>query len=266
MSKIYIGCAGWDYKDWIGSFYPKNFERYNFLEYYAKYFDIVEVNSTFYNIPPEEVVHNWAIRVPAKFNYIIKVWQKITHNLFDSNLDSNISQFFYSMKPLNGKVLAYLLQFPPWFKHTDKHLKQLIHLINELPTEYNYVIELRDNSWFIPELLSKFIDGDKIILGTSYLEGVSPFYYPHQKRYYIRLIGDRQLSIFNRVQRTISEVTNDLNSHIKNLINSPNIFEIFIIVNNHYSGFAPETANQLKKQWGVEYKIFNSQKKLSDFF
>jgi uncharacterized protein YecE (DUF72 family) len=265
MPNIYIGCAGWDYKDWKGPFYPKNLERYNFLKYYSKYFDVVEVNSTFYNIPDEEIVSNWAIRVPPNFKYIIKVWQKITHNLFDSNLESNVSQFFYRMQPLEGKVLTYLLQFPPWFKQTEKHLKQLIHLLKELPSEYNYVIELRDNSWFIPKILLNFINRDNIILGTSYLEGVSPYYFSNQKRYYVRLIGDRQLSVFNKVQRHMPEIIDHLNSHIIKFSKSPDIYEIFIIVNNHYSGFAPETVNQLKKLWKIEFKPFNTQKKLSEF-
>ena len=48
--KIFIGCAGWDYKDWVGPFYPKTLESSRHLEHYVKYFDMVEINSTFYNL------------------------------------------------------------------------------------------------------------------------------------------------------------------------------------------------------------------------
>ncbi|MFX1428312.1 MAG: DUF72 domain-containing protein [Promethearchaeota archaeon] len=150
MVKIDIGTAGWDYRDWIGSFYPKQLERTHYLEFFSKYFDIVEINSTFYNLPSKDMVKNWRNRVPEKFRFIVKVWQKITHNLEDPELDLSIVNFFSVMTHLNEKVIAYLLQFPPWFKYTEIHLNKLEALINELPTNNRYIIELRDNSWFNP--------------------------------------------------------------------------------------------------------------------
>jgi len=265
MPKIYVGCAGWDYKDWVGPFYPKNIERFHHLEFYAKYFDIVEINSTFYNLPSEEIVNNWALRIPNTFSYTVKVWQKISHNLNDSELESYIAQFFSRMVYLKEQTSKFLIQFPPWFKYTDKHFKQLTNLLKEIPSEYRYVIELRDNSWFETNLLSEIIDGSRVILGTTYLPRIIPCYMPHQKIYYIRLIGDRELNVFNRIQRTQEEAINDLTQNIQNLIESPEIYEIFIIVNNHFAGFAPESANELKKRFDLPIKRFNQQKKIFDY-
>jgi len=265
MTKLSISTAGWDYKDWIGSFYPKNLERFQHLEYYVKYFDLVEINSTFYNIPSEEMVINWAKRVPDSFCYIVKVWQKISHNLNDPDLDSNISRFFSRMEYLKDKITMFLIQFPPWFKYTEKHNRQLLNLLKDIPSEYYYVIELRDNSWFNPEVLSDKFDGSHFILGTTYMPGITPYYMSDQKKYYIRLIGDRELSVFNRIQRTQEETLNHLNKNVQMLLNSPSIYEIFIIVNNHFAGFAPESVNELKKRFDLPIKSFNQQKKLSDF-
>jgi len=265
MPKIYVGCAGWDYKDWVGPFYPKNIERFQHLEYYAKYFDIVEINSTFYNLPSEEIVNNWALRIPNTFSYIVKVWRKISHNLNDSELETNISHFFSRMAYLKEKISMFLIQFPPWFKYTDKHFKQLTNLLKEIPSEYRYVIELRDNSWFETNILSEIIDGSRVILGTTYMPRIIPCYMPHQKIYYIRLIGDRELNVFNRIQRTQEEAISDLTQNIQNLIKSPEIYEIFIIVNNHFAGFAPESANELKKRFDLPIKRFNQQKKIFDY-
>ena len=183
MTKLSISTAGWDYKDWIGHFYPKNLERFQHLEYYAKYFDLVEINSTFYNIPSEEMVINWAKRVPDSFNYIVKVWQEITHNLNNPDLDSNSSRFFSRLALLKEKISRFLLQFPPWFKYSEKHHRQLVQLLKEIPSEYDYVIELRDNSWFDPEILSSIIDGSKFILGTTYMPRITPYYMSDQKIY-----------------------------------------------------------------------------------
>ena len=265
MPKIYVGCAGWDYKDWVGPFYPKNIERFQHLEYYAKYFDIVEINSTFYNLPSEEIVNNWALRIPNTFSYIVKVWRKISHNLNDSELETNISHFFSRMAYLKEKISMFLIQFPPWFKYTDKHFKQLTNLLKEIPSEYRYVIELRDNSWFETNILSEIIDGSRVILGTTYMPRIIPCYMPHQKIYYIRLIGDRELNVFNRIQRKQEEAISDLTHNFQNLIKSPEIYEIFIIVNNHFAGFAPESANELKKRFDLPIKRFNQQKKIFDY-
>lgn len=265
QTNIFIGCAGWDYKDWIGPFYPKNLERFHHLEYYAKHFDRVEINSTFYNIPSEEMVINWIKRVPDSFCYIVKVWQKISHNLNDPDLDSFIEKFFLRMMYLKEKISKFLIQFPPWFKYTEKHHRQLVQLLKEIPSEYEYVIELRDNSWFNPKILFNIIDGSKFILGTTYMPGITPYYMSDQKIYYIRLIGDRELNVFNRIQRKQEEALNHLNKNIQKLLNSPTIYEIFIIVNNHFAGFAPESVNELKKRFDLPIKPFNQQKKLSDF-
>ena len=266
MVQIKIGTAGWDYKDWIGSFYPKRLKRSQFLEFFSKFFEIVEINSSFYNLPSKEMVKNWNERVPESFRFIVKVWQKISHNLNKSDLDSYIIEFLHRFEPLKDKISGFLIQFPPWFKYSKVHLLKLTSLLNDFPLKCKLIIELRDNSWFKPEILSKFIDFDQKILGTTYMPDVIPYYMPDQNYYYIRLIGDREFTVFNRVQRDQEEVLDDLNENIQNLIKSPTIYEIFIIVNNHFQGMAPESVNELKKRWGLPYRIYNKQKTLVDFF
>ncbi|TFG16401.1 MAG: DUF72 domain-containing protein, partial [Promethearchaeota archaeon] len=97
------------------------------------------------------------------------------------------------------------------------------------------------------------------------LEDLFPYYQPNQNRYYIRLIGDRQLSKFNRVQREKKDENTQLLQKIRNLNKKQNVYEIFIIVNNHYTGFAPETANLLKKDLSLPFRNFTQQKKMSDY-
>ena len=265
MVKISLGCAGWDYKDWVGTFYPKPLERHNHLEFYSNFFEIIEINSTFYNIPNKKTVNNWYNQVAANFRFVVKVWQKITHNLNDSDLDYLISQFFSQLSPLRDKVIAYLLQFPPWFKFTEKHLKQLKFFSKELPSEHKYIIELRDNSWFKEEIITEIIDGSNFILGTTHMPGIKAYYLNNQDYYYIRLIGDRELSVFNRIQRNQEENINDLLTNLQILERFSNVFEIFIIVNNHFQGNAPESINLLKKKLKLPVKEFNQQKRLSDY-
>jgi len=265
MVKISIGTAGWDYKDWIGTFYPKKLEKSQHLEYFSKYFNVVEINSTFYNLPSSSMVENWYNRVPQNFRFIVKVWQKISHNLNDLNLNSFILDFFSRIKPLANKIFGFLIQFPPWFKYSEKHLSQLIILLKEIPEDYRYFIELRDNSWFNPEILKSFIDGERIVLGTTYKPNLKPFYWQNQNFYYIRLIGDRELTVFNRIQRDQKDAVKDLNKNVQSLMNKPNIYEIFIIVNNHFQGAAPESVVNLKQKFGLKFHNFRTQKSLIEY-
>jgi len=266
MTAIHVGCAGWLYEDWKRVFYPHNLESHKYLPYYSKIFNIVEINTTFYNLPTIEVVRNWNERVSSEFRFIIKIWQEITHKPNNSDIDSLLSQFYNRMEPLKEKTYAYLFQFPPWFNYKPKHLDQIINLMKLSPPDNIYVIELRHNSWFKDEILNQITENEKVIIGTSYLNNILPYYKPNQNRYYIRLIGDRQLSVFNRVQREKTEEFTELIQIIKNFKEESNIYEIFIIVNNHYTGFAPETANFLKKELDLPFKSFTQQRKLSEFF
>ena len=265
MVKIFIGTAGWDYKDWIGPFYPKLLESLNRLGFYTKFFNVIEINTTFYSLPKFSTVQNWSDQVPEDFKFTIKVWQEITHKFKDANIEDSISQFFYRLSPLKDKIFAYLLQFPPWFKYNEKHFHQLKYLISELPTENKYVIELRDNSWFNEDLLYKIIGSLPIIFGTTYMPGIKAYYMPRQNLYYIRLIGDRKLTVFNRIQRDQKENISDLVNNITTFKKSPNIYEIFIIVNNHFTGFSPTTVNQLKKEFNLPVINFSPQKTLKDY-
>jgi len=266
MVDIHIGTAGWDYKDWIGPFYPKNLDRGKFLAFYSKYFDVNEINSTFYNLLSGETFKKWINKVPSNFQFILKVWKKITHEFDNPSLEDDIYTFQSNVKPFENMVKGFLLQFPPWFKHSDNHFQHLSYIVRKFAKNYRIFIELRSNSWFEELDLVKLIDGKNIILVTSYLENLKPFYYPKQEVYYIRLIGDREITKFDHLQKSQDISLSHLYLNIKELQIVPNIREIFIIVNNHFSGFAPETVNQLKRELNLPFKYFAKQKKLTEYF
>lgn len=263
---IYIGCAGWLYEDWKRVFYPDGLRTHNYLSYYSKFFDLVEINSTFYKLPTKETVSNWYERVPETFQFIVKMWQEVTHKLNNPEILSLQTQFFERIEPLKDKIYAILFQFPPWLHYSQISLDQVNKLVKNCLLGYNYVLEFRHNSWFKESILNQISDGQSIVIGTSYLKNLIPYYKSNQNKYYIRLIADRQLKVFNRVQRENKEEISDLLQVIKSARKDANIYEIFIIVNNHYTGFAPETVNSLKEKLNLSFKNFSQQKKMSDYF
>src|SRR5881227_3673294 len=82
-SRLYIGTSGWSYPKgagaWDGTFYPPRLKDPDKLAFYARYFNTVEINSTFYRPPSPYAAHAWAARVPGDFRFTAKLWQKFTH-------------------------------------------------------------------------------------------------------------------------------------------------------------------------------------------
>ena len=76
---ILIGTSGWSYPEWDGAFYPPGMDPADYLGFYADRFPIVEVDSTFYRVPPRRMVQGWRNHTPPGFRFALKVPQAITH-------------------------------------------------------------------------------------------------------------------------------------------------------------------------------------------
>ena len=266
MTKFYLGCAGWSYDGWMGPFYPEKLPRNKQLHYYSKVFNFTEINSTYYSIPSELTLKNWILQVPDTFTFSVKIWKKVTYEMNSPELESRIQAFFKRIKLLERKVGFYLIQFPPSFSCDTKNIRLLERLFEYIRTTKPICFEFRNNSWFKMENLSSFLDGKKRILVTTYLKGVKPIYLDDQRYYYIRLIGDRSIIEFNRVQRTNNEILDEISNRLKNIQANFKINESTVIVfNNHFSGFAPQDVNEFKKRLGLPIKPFKRQRKLTDF-
>ena len=77
--ELYVGTSGYSYKEWKGTFYPKDLPVQQMLRFYGERFRTVEINSTFYGMPNASVLEGWADAVPADFKFVLKAPRKITH-------------------------------------------------------------------------------------------------------------------------------------------------------------------------------------------
>ncbi len=78
--KIWVGTSGWNYKHWAnGVFYPPGLKQSEWLRAYARTFDTVEVNNTFYHLPEKSVFETWRETVPAGFCFSLKASRFYTH-------------------------------------------------------------------------------------------------------------------------------------------------------------------------------------------
>ncbi len=266
MPNIQIGTAGFSYDDWSGPFYPPNMKKERYLSHYAKYFTIIETNSTHYSIPRASTLKKWATSVPERFKFCIKVWNQVTH-IKDYGLGiQNMQLFLNAMKPIQSKVACFLLQFPPSFKKTDDHSKYIREILNSIDSEIKIAVELRDNSWFDPSVLKPLLNGKNQILGTVYLNKILPYYPEWQESYYIRVIGDRSLTKFDKVQRENIETWTHLTEFVTKHTENTDIVDIFVIFNNHFSGFSPTDSNRFKQSLNLPFKDFSNRKSIIDFF
>jgi uncharacterized protein YecE (DUF72 family) len=111
--QFHIGCSGWSYDAWLGHFYPSNLDRNEFLGYYSRIFDFVEIDSSFYRPPNPFMTKGWSSLTPDDFRFTAKFPRSITHEKRLSEPEKELHYFFDVRRPLQSKLLALLLQLPP---------------------------------------------------------------------------------------------------------------------------------------------------------
>ena len=146
QSKIYLGCAVWSYKGWLGKFYPAKTQPKEFLSLYSQQFNTVEGNTTFYAVPQPKTVTKWANETTTKFKFCPKFPQEITHQgLLQPKIDRGLS-FLEIMSGLGNKLGLVFAQLPP--SYSPQYLKDLAHFL-EAFNKYNIALEVRHPDWFI---------------------------------------------------------------------------------------------------------------------
>ncbi len=141
MSDILLGTSGWDYPEWVGRVYPPRGVS-DRLNYYAKIFPIVEVNSTFYRLPPPSVAASWVRRTPGAFRFAAKFPQSITHDLRLVGTDEELGRFLSVLKPIReaGRLAAALLQLPPSLPFESATVRRFYET---LPRDLPVAVEFR---------------------------------------------------------------------------------------------------------------------------
>lgn len=153
--KIMIGCSGWSYPHWKGLFYPEDLSQKEWFSFYAQTFDTVEINNTFYNLPPEKTFKGWAEKAPDGFIYSVKANRYITHvkRLTDSDA---LNRFLDRVWLLGNHLGPVLYQLPPNWRC---NLQRLESFIKQLPGDLTHVFEFRDQSWMNDDVFTLLEDG-----------------------------------------------------------------------------------------------------------
>jgi uncharacterized protein YecE (DUF72 family) len=146
-----VGTSGWSYPPrsgpgtWTGVFYP--LRKTDELQFYSKYFNTVEINSTFYRPCTPTTAQGWAERTPSNFEFTVKIWQKFTHTREDVTLE-DVAVFQQGIAPIvaAGKLGSVLFQFPASF-HCDDATRDRLRTLLSMFEAYPKAVELRHRSW-----------------------------------------------------------------------------------------------------------------------
>jgi len=149
LPRYYIGTSGWHYEHWRGLYYPEGLPKSKWLQFYARQFNTVELNNSFYHLPSEKAFSTWRDFAPDNFVFAVKVSRFITHIKRLKNLGSAVENFLSRATFLQNKLGPLLYQLPPNMKRNDEILR-----ISSLPCHSN--INMYLNFGMNPGLTSLF--------------------------------------------------------------------------------------------------------------
>lgn len=200
-----IGCSGFGYNEWDEFFYPAGLLPEDRLAYYARFFDTLELNVSFYRFPGKIFLRNLAAKVPPHFRFVIKAPRSITHIKQMNGVQEDLALFYKNVREGLGNYLGTVLfQFPPAFSYSDERLELLIY---QLDNSVNNVIEFRHGSWwntYVYDTLAKHricfcsvshpAMPNEVIVNTSFVyyrfHGVPKRYYSIYEEAFLQNITD----------------------------------------------------------------------------
>ena len=154
--EIYVGCAKWGRKEWVGMIYPPKTKEANFLDEYVKHFNSIELNAVFYNMPKKEQVNIWrekAESVRKDFKFFPKFTRGISHLKRLKDADEITSQYLENISEFGDTLGPAFLQLSDNFG--PKNFDILKNYLEHLPKDYNVFVEVRHKDWYADPAVRK---------------------------------------------------------------------------------------------------------------
>jgi uncharacterized protein YecE (DUF72 family) len=239
-----IGCSGWNYAHWRhGVFYPPRCAARDWLRWYAKHFDTVEVNMTFYRLPKQAVVARWVAESPSDFTFSVKVSRYLTHVKRLLDISQHLPLLYERIAPLLGspKLGPLLWQLPPTFQ---LDLDRLAAALEHLHDGNRHAFEFRHPSWFRDETYA-LLREHRVALVIGDRPQVNEFQ-AHE------LTADFTFVRFHGVTRGANGnyAHAELDDWAERLEGWSHEAEVYAYFNNDWEGYAIENALYLKARLG----------------
>jgi uncharacterized protein YecE (DUF72 family) len=249
------------YKDWDGIVYPRpkpaGFDQ---LRYIAEFFDVVEINSTFYGPPLARTASSWVQRIEEQknFRFTAKLWKRFTHERDKAWTTAEVDQVRAGFDVIMdaGRLGAVLLQFPWSFRRSEENREWLGDVVRTFRS-YPLVVEVRHSSWLAPDFLRTLEEGGFGFVNIDqplYHDSIGPTAHVTSHVGYIRVHG-RNYKDWFRQKAPVEQRYNYLYrpeelvawaERAKEIASDPATKEVYVITNNHYRGKAVANALMLK--------------------
>jgi len=261
-TNLLVGTSSWSSSDWLGHFYPPHLKPGQFIEAYARKFATVEIESTYYSIPPPHVVAGWREKTPPGFVFAAKVPGAITHEKLLKDCEPELTMFLNNISLLGDRLGPLLLQFPYFnrnvFPSRERFDKRLRPFLQSLPKEFKFALEIRNNNWLswdFFELLREHAVAFALVaqawmpridtLAKALDLVTSDFAY-------VRFTGDRKAieARTSRWDKLIEDKTPEMTlwvSELKKIVGKG--VKTYAFFDNHYAGFAPGSVKQFEDLW-----------------
>ena len=251
-AQIRLGTQGWNYDAWVGPFYPDGTRPADYLTVYARAFETVEVDSTFYAVPPAKTIRGWYERTPAGFIFALKMPQEITHERRLRDIDDAAEVFYERARALDEKLGPVLIQLGPDFAPVE--LPALANLLPKLPRDIKFAVEFRHRGWMTDGVLALLAEHGVALAITDARwiprrQMLTLARRPTADFIYLRWMGgNRDIVDYSRIQldrsRELEQWADALTTLAKVRVN------VYGYVNNHFAGHSPQSVRELQRMLG----------------
>lgn len=241
MADVFIGCSGFNYRHWRGTFYPEKLPQKRWFEHYWNIFSTVELNVTFYRLPQPATFAKWRQETPGSFTFAIKGSRFITHVKRLADSEDAVHRFFDAALNLQDKLKVVLWQFPPGFQASADRLHEFLRLLRQYPVRQTF--EFRHHSWMSPETVELCREHGASICMADWPEFLMDT--PQTSDFvYMRRHGHDRSYTGNY---STDELAGDA-ARIKSFRDKG--VDVFIYFNNDLGGYAPRNALELRQMLG----------------
>ena len=238
--QIYIGTSGWNYNHWKELFYPVDYPKMKWLEFYAKHYSTVELNASFYRLPHPQTFENWRKRTPGNFLWSVKASRYITHIKRIKDVNEPLERFFSSVELLKEKLGPILFQLPPNLAFDETILS---HFCQKLKANHLYALEVRHPSWAQEKKAIDILKDNNIALCISDTAGRYPYIEEDTATFlYIRLHGSKKLYSSEYSEEELQTYAGKIRDWSK---------ETYLYFDNDYGGYAIKNAKRMKEILGL---------------
>lgn len=241
MAMIHVGTSGWSYEHWSGLFYPEELQKNQWLAHYARHFDTVELNMSFYRYPFQNMLKGWKKKVPENFTMTFKAHRQITHRKKFRDTEEDLRRFYSLVGQMEDQAGCILFQAPPSFHYNKQNLAVLEDFLKNTDPRRKNVLEFRHSSWW-NEQVTRLLKHHRVAFCT--VSGLSmPDDVMHASDIaYFRFHGPDKPYASKYSREQLGRWTDA----IRQLVKTQQVKEVFCYFNNDFYGYAPEDAQTLR--------------------